>query len=227
MERIPEQDLMINEANARAYAEADFSEAHDAFVADYRAVFGDDNEERFVLDLGCGPCDVVIRLCRSFPRWRVHGVDGSLAMLQQARRALDKIPEIAWRVELIHGVFGGLQGAALPRQTYDVIVSNSLLHHLHDASVMWETIWRYAAYKTRIYIVDLLRPISTAGARQIVQRYAAGEPDILKQDFYNSLLAAYTLDEIVWQLHRAGLGYFSVRQISVCHAAISAEMTHR
>jgi hypothetical protein len=53
--------------------------------------------------------------------------------------------------------------------------------------------------------MDLLRPDSPEEARAIVDRYAAGMPAILRRDFYNSLLAAFTEDEITTQLARMNL----------------------
>jgi hypothetical protein len=53
--------------------------------------------------------------------------------------------------------------------------------------------------------MDLLRPESSEAAQAIVDRYAANEPDILRRDFYNSLLAAFTEDEITSQLARMNL----------------------
>jgi hypothetical protein len=42
----------------------------------------------------------------------------------------------------------------------------------------------------------LLRPDSPEAAQAIVDQYASGEPEVLRRDFYNSLLAAFTEDEI-------------------------------
>ena len=53
--------------------------------------------------------------------------------------------------------------------------------------------------------MDLLRPDSRERAQQLVDCYAANEPDVLRRDFYNSLLAAYRLEEISAQLAAAGL----------------------
>jgi len=42
-------------------------------------------------------------------------------------------------------------------------------------------------------------------AQAIVDQYTANEPDILRRDFYNSLLAAFTEDEVGSQLARMNL----------------------
>ena len=56
-----------------------------------------------------------------------------------------------------------------------------------------------------VLVMDLLRPESPEAAQAIVDQYAANEPDILRRDFYNSLLAAFTEDEIGSQLARMNL----------------------
>jgi hypothetical protein len=56
-----------------------------------------------------------------------------------------------------------------------------------------------------ILIMDLLRPQSREAARRIVDTCAGDEPEILQTDFYNSLLAAFRVDEVRGQLQRAGL----------------------
>jgi len=53
--------------------------------------------------------------------------------------------------------------------------------------------------------MDLIRPDSREAARQIVERVASGADAILQQDFYNSLGAAFSLEEVRTQLASAGL----------------------
>ena len=53
--------------------------------------------------------------------------------------------------------------------------------------------------------MDLFRPETEEDARSIVEFVSGGEPEILKRDFYSSLLAAFTPAEVEDQLRRAGL----------------------
>ena len=96
-----------------------------------------------------------------------------------------------------------------PTRGYDAIISNSLLHHLPDPMILWQEIKRQAHQRadgsSLVYIMDLRRPDDTSTATQLVDTYAQGEPEILRLDFYNSLLAAYQPDEIRDQLDAAGL----------------------
>ncbi len=56
-----------------------------------------------------------------------------------------------------------------------------------------------------VYVMDLMRPDSPLAAREIVERVAPREHPILKEDFYNSLCAAFTVAEVRGQLESAGL----------------------
>lgn len=57
-------------------------------------------------------------------------------------------------------------------------------------------------------------------AESLVEMYATNEPEILKRDFYHSLLAAFTIEEIKIQIKQAELS-LTVEQISDRHVFIS------
>ncbi|HQR49986.1 MAG TPA: hypothetical protein PL152_11655, partial [Steroidobacteraceae bacterium] len=63
MQRIPEPELMDEFEQARAYAEADFSEPNQRFVQLFEAEFPA-LTSGCVVDLGCGPGDIAVRLAR-------------------------------------------------------------------------------------------------------------------------------------------------------------------
>lgn len=215
MKRIPEPELMDEPAQAEAYARADFDEAHSAIVAAFDDYFPGASLEGCILDLGCGPGDISCRFASRYPRCTVTGVDGSQAMIRLANRRRADEPE-GGRLTFIEGL---IPGAPIPELPYEAIISNSLLHHLHRPGVLWETISTYAVTGTRIYVADLRRPQNSDEARRMVGQYAAGEPEILQRDFYNSLLAAFTPQEVEAQLAGAGLN-LSIDVISDRHMVI-------
>jgi hypothetical protein len=58
---------------------------------------------------------------------------------------------------------------------------------------------------------------------RLVELYAGGEPEVLKKDFYNSLLAAFEPKEIEHQLSMSRLAELSVTVISDRHMIICGE----
>jgi len=214
MRRIPEPELMDAEEQARAYAAADFSEPNSLFVDTFRRCFSDLSEGT-VLDLGCGPADICIRLARAYPDCKVVGVDGAEAMLRLGRLAVRR-EKLQARVELILWRMGQHRAAAELRGA-DAIASNSLLHHLDEPGVLWRTIQDCATPGAGVLVMDLIRPASSTAARQLVAEYSAREPEILQQDFFNSLLAAYRVDEVQAQLEQVGLSHLETEVISDRH----------
>ena len=175
-----------------------------------------------VLDLGCGPGDIAIRFAGAFPKCRVVGLDGSREMLKRGREILFRQPgELRDRVQLVHGL---LPGATLHGQKFDTIISNSLLHHLHDPAALLNSVENFASPGARVFIVDLTRPDSEEIARKLTEQHCAGEPEILRRDFFNSLLAAFAPDEVRAQLRPAGLEHFEVRTVSDRHIAIWGQL---
>ena len=220
MQRVVEPELMDDQTQAEAYAGADFEEAHARIVQAFDINFPGVELEGTILDLGCGPGDIAFRFAARFPNCSVIGVDGSGAMISLAneRRAYETL--LRDRVTFIEGF---IPGAPIPQGPYSAIVSNSLLHHLHHPEVLWQTVSRYASPGTKIFIVDLFRPMSEEDARQIVDEYSANEPEVLRRDFYNSLLAAFEPKEIRQQLAEAGLTDLQVKEISDRHVLIFGE----
>jgi hypothetical protein len=125
------------------------------------------------------------------------------------------------RVTLIEGY---IPGAPIPQQPYSVITSNSLLHHLPDPRVLWQTIKQYGQPGTLVFVADLFRPGNQNEAHRLVETYSPNEPEVLKRDFYNSLLAAFTPDEVQVQLQQVEMPYLQVRAISDRHLLIYGEM---
>jgi ubiquinone/menaquinone biosynthesis C-methylase UbiE len=152
-------------------------------------------------------------LAKTASQVRVTGVDASPAMLELGRKALSAAG-VGGRVELL---CGRLPGLPLPEGGFDAVLSNSLAHHLPDATDLWREVARLAAPGGFVYVMDLLRPESPQRAKAIVEAAAKDEHPLLKEDFYNSLLAAFTLEEVRDQLAAAGLRGLEPKQVSERH----------
>jgi len=216
MNRTPEPELMLGQEQARAYSEADFEEPHSRFIELFARSFPGEAAAGNVLDLGCGPADISLRFARAYPQARIDGVDGSETMLSFGKEAVCR-EGFEERIRLIHCT---LPTRELPQKSYDGVISNSLLHHLQDPQVLWQTIKQFARPEAPVFVMDLMRPASEVQAKEFTETYVASEPEILKRDFYHSLKAAYRADEIRTQLDEAGLNRFTVEMISDRHMIV-------
>jgi len=214
MERVLEPELMDDELQSIAYARADFSSSNQFFVDGLINDFP--RPLSTAVDIGCGPGDVMIRLARALPDLHITAIDASAPMIALARGAV-MTEGLSDRIELVQGY---VPGVALKAHSFDAVLSKDLLHHVPDPSVLWKEIARLARPGAVIYVMDLVRPSTPEEAHRIVDRVAAREDPILREDFYNSLCAAFTVDELREQVAAAGLD-LEVRQASDRHALIS------
>lgn len=212
MQRVPEPELMDSEAQAQAYAEGDFEIPHGQFIQRFRQIFAAWPGQGRVLDLGCGPADITLRFADAYPGCRIDGVDGAEAMLRLGREATRELA-MEDRVNLHHCHLP----AALPASGYHAIISNSLLHHMFDPMDFWRALRQAGSPGAPVLVMDLLRPDSPQQAARLTQQYAADEPEVLRHDFYHSLFAAYTVEEVQNQLLRAGLLGWGAQQCSDRH----------
>lgn len=215
MRRVPEPELMDDPRQALAYARADFSEPHEHYVELFRQYCGDPGSAT-LLDLGCGPGDICRRIARAFPDCHIHAVDASAPMLELGRNDT----QAACLQERIDFIEARLPDATLPAAPYAVIISNSLLHHLDDPHTLWRCLQRFGHSGSRVFIMDLMRPTSRGRAAELVKKYAGDEPEVLRRDFYNSLCAAYTPEEVASQVRSQGLDWLKVASVSDRHMIV-------
>ena len=213
MDRVPEPELMLYEEQARAYASADFAEPHSRFVALLKERLPQLPSAGRALELGCGPGDISRRFSRAFADWTVDAVDGSPAMIELGRRMTVEAG-LASHIEFHELV---LPAYSLPHDSYALFFSNSLLHHLRDPWVLWSSVRRWAQPGSSLFVMDLLRPSSQPAAHALVEHYAAEEPEILRDDFLKSLLAAYRPTEVQSQLQAVGRDHLNLEVVSDRH----------
>ncbi len=214
MQRVPEPELMEDMAQAEAYDRADFSAAHSARVELFATRYGRALTGT-VLDLGCGSGDILERFAKKYPDAQFVGVDGSFAMLELSRRRMMRA-EMSERMDFVEAL---IPSKDIPLEDYDVVMSHSLLHQLHRPEVLWRTIADVAPKGSFIFVGDLRRPDSAAAAQAIVDYLSPNEPEVLRTDFFNSLCAAFTKEEIEGQLKDAGLA-LTVEEVGEFHIII-------
>ena len=221
MRRITEPELMDEAGQAKAYANADFEAPHNHFIRLLQDTVGEylSGTGRAV-DLGCGAADISIRFAGAWPGYHIDAIDGAAAMLAEAQKALVRAG-LSDRITLIEA---RLDAACLSQQPYDLIFSNSLLHHLHEPMLLWDCI-KNARGAPAVFIMDLMRPDNETQVAALVREYAAAEPPILQRDFRASLKAAFRPAEVRAQLRAAGLDSLAVSVVSDRHLTIHGRLS--
>jgi hypothetical protein len=94
---------------------------------------------------------------------------------------------------------------------------------LPEPQVLWREVRRLGRPGAAVCVMDLSRPATPAQARSIVERVSGGEHPLLKTDFYNSLCAAFTAEELRTQLAAAGLPLI-VSQLTERHLCVKGRL---
>lgn len=218
MKRVLESELMDEKAQVEAYALADFEQENQGFVDLFREKFPLFREGH-ILDVGCGPGDIPIRLVRALPHCRVTGIDGASRMIDYAQQAVQD----AGLEQAIHFQCVNIHDLKLDVPV-DCCISNSLVHHLPNPLKFWYGLKQWVKPGGEVLVMDLFRPDSREEAQAIVDRYASNESSILQRDFYNSLLAAFTDDEIASQLAELNLSRLSIDMVDDRHWLVSGRV---
>jgi len=153
MKRQPEPELMDLPEEAEAYAQSDFSEVNAAFVERLLNLAGE-LQQAAVVDLGTGPADIPIRVATQRPRWQITAVDASQAMLELARQAIEH-DGLSGSIRL---VLADAKATKLPDDSFDIVMSNSILHHLSEVGLFWKEAKRIARPGALVLMRDLARP---------------------------------------------------------------------
>ena len=215
MERIREPELMDDPLQARVYVEANFDASDAALFQRILDLAGPGGLGSRVVDLGCGPGNISFRLAAALLQACVLGVDGAAAMLELAeqRRCSDPVrwSQLHFQRACLPLAPGALESLPVPfAPPYSSIVSNSLLHHLHDPAVLWRSVSQLAAPGALVVVRDLRRPPDPQTLAALVERHAATAHPLLRRDFANSLAAAFRPEEVEAQLLAARLTRLSV-----------------
>ena len=234
MQRIPEPELMNEALQVSAYASADFSDGDSAMVIrliELCREFGQEpSPHDLLVDLGCGPGNIADRLHRQWPTTRVIGLDGAEAMLEHARARQQGCPgsdvPVQYRkaglAELAAVGWSAVQDC--PPSQADVVVSNSLLHHLHQPEQLWQATRKLACAGAVVLHRDLRRPASPQEALALRERYLPNAPEVLRHDYLASLHAAFTVEEVRVQLDHCGLRSLRVEALADRYLEVSGRL---
>ena len=200
--RIPEPEVMGEAEEVAAYASAadhGYLDGLDKTFVDQ--VLGIGLVSGLVLDLGTGPGGIPLKMARRNPQLRVVGLDRSLAMIRTARQQAEKqnLPD---RVCFL---VGDANRICFPDGNFDLVISNSLLHHLADPIGVFREMVRVTRRGGWILSRDLCRPSRVLFFWHI-HRHGHNYAGLMRELYEASVRAAYTLQELVGLLRQASLG---------------------
>ena len=142
-----------------------------------------------LLDLGCGPGSIALKIAARCPQLLVVGVDRSQTMLGVARRAAEeqRLADRAFFLQADAGRLGFSGGA------FDFVLSNSVLHHLASPEKVFGEMVR-----------DLRRPSWLAFPFH-VRWHGRHYSGVMRKLFEDSVRAAYTPEELAELLRGSGM----------------------
>ncbi|MGH7563940.1 MAG: class I SAM-dependent methyltransferase [Gemmatimonadota bacterium] len=162
-QRVLEPEIMGTEDEAVAYMDA-AAATHlarlDAERASLVARTGPRAPAR-VLDVGTGGGQIPVLLARARPEWRIWALDRSPAMLAEGWAAvLEEATQARLRARpfFLAPAVADARRLPFPDDGFDLVVSNSLLHHLADPTAVLDEIARVAGPGGRVLLRDLRRP---------------------------------------------------------------------
>ncbi len=210
MQRVLEPEVMDSLEEAVEYDAMDFTEINGAFAQ--RAIeIGATNAT--VLDAGTGTARIPILIAQQRPEWQIFGIDMAESMLQLGRENVEKA---GLQKQII---LEFVDAKKLPYQDgqFDMVISNSLFHHLPNPLPFLQEVKRVVKPQGAILIRDLIRPPSEEIMNNFVESIGTNYNKHQKMLFHDSLHAEFTLDEVQDFLQQAGLEGVTVERSSDRH----------
>jgi 2-polyprenyl-3-methyl-5-hydroxy-6-metoxy-1,4-benzoquinol methylase len=157
-----------------------------------------------VLDVGCGPGQILVMMKQRWPGMQITGIDAGPAMIEKARRdAAAAGLDITYEVLRV----GPMGESRLPYadSEFDLVTCNSVIHHLADPVGALDEIARVAKPDGAVLVRDLQRPklvLPYALHVRVFGRHYEGE---MRRLYEASVAAAYTPKEFETLLARSKL----------------------
>jgi ubiquinone/menaquinone biosynthesis C-methylase UbiE len=210
MQRILEPEVMDTSSEAIEYDAMDFTVVNTAF-AQRTSELGP--QSGLVLDAGTGTARIPILICQKCPQLQIIASDLSKNMLLIASK---NVEQAGLQKQISLELADSKQ---LPYQDgqFDMVISNSIVHHLPDPLPFFLEIKRVLKPNGAIFIRDLFRPTDEATMNALVDSIGDDYDEHQKMLFRDSLHAAFTLNEVKEIVQNAGLERVKVYQSSELH----------
>ena len=210
MERVLEPEVMDTWEDAIEYDSMDFTEVNTAFAklaVELGTLTG------HVLDAGTGTARIPILISQMRPQWKVTAIDFSKNMLLVGAENV----EAAGLQQHIQLEWVDAKQMPYPDQHFDLVISNSIVHHLPNPLPFFQEVKRVLKPNGGILLRDLFRPADEGTMEALVSRIGAEYNEYQRKLFRDSLNASFTLDEVNQLVQSAGLERVKVYQSSDLH----------
>ena len=171
------------------------------------------------LDVGTGPAQIPILLAKACPNIQITAIDLSEEMLKIAEQHV-KDAGLCDRITLR---LVDAKDLPFPDKSFDGLISNSIVHHIHDALRALINMGRVVKSKGLVLIRDLIRPETIADAQGFVDRYAVDDTPYQQKLYYDSFLASFTIAEVNEMLIKMDIPGAVVVQSTDRHWSIERE----
>lgn len=202
MRRKKEKEVMDEETQVTIFAQEIKNSPSNMLFLNYlsgKIVFGG----KKILDLGCGTAEILtMLLSQNSSIKKIVGIDASQRMIDIGRESIVSL-EMTKKISLIKKKIPGID-KILKKGDFDIIISKHLLHHIPNPHAFWKELEKISVPKTEIFVWDFIRPKNIMEAKKIVAR-ASFKNKQIEKDFYNSLLASFTVEEVEKQLVKTKL----------------------
>jgi ubiquinone/menaquinone biosynthesis C-methylase UbiE len=221
LSRILEPEVMDTACEAIDYNSMDHSTVNRVFVDDLLAAMSGRmpaNRSLQIFDAGTGTALIPLELLSRNVQVCVTASDLAEQMLIVARENV----VAAGHAESIRLVRSDCKKLPDPDAAYDVVMSNSIIHHIPEPALVLGELWRVLKAGGLLFVRDLMRPADEATLDHIVATYAGEANSHQQQMFRDSLHAALTVAEVGELLQRCGIPAGCVRATSDRHWTIVA-----
>lgn len=198
LSRTLEPEVMDTVEEAVDYDSMDHSEVNRQFVDDLLAFVNKtksalQHDLGVTIDLGTGTALIPKELMsRQVNVELLLACDLSWEMLRLAHQHLSA----AKRLDSALPVLCDAKELPCADQTCDVVISNSIVHHIPEPKSVFREMRRIVQTGGIIFVRDLMRPESEMEVEELVLQYAGSENAHQQQMFRQSLHAALTVDEV-------------------------------
>lgn len=202
LSRVLEPEVMDTVDEAVDYDAMDHADVNRSFVDDLLAAWPEQSLRGCsVADLGTGTALIPLELFRrQSDVGQVLACDLSLEMLKIADGHIQKAG-----ASCIQTVFCDCKKLPMPDASQDLVVSNSIVHHIPEPERVLSEAVRVLKPGGLLFIRDLMRPESEEQVEAFVQTYTGDENAHQQQMFRQSLQAALTVAEIADMLSILGV----------------------